>query len=228
MDVSEKTINIILADDHEVVRAGLRRLFSIEKTIKILADATNGEDAIELVKYHKPDVALIDILMPRMDGIEATRVIKKEFPNVFVLMLTAFEDHQHIDNALSAGADGYLSKGIGAKELIDAVHRVIKGERVFSKTILNLLQKKYTPYHENDNSSIVISKREQEILNMVVAGKTSPEIADKLFLSVRTVQTHRANIMKKLNVNNAAGLVRYAVMGMQDSADEEQTFDQKG
>ena len=205
-------IRIIIADDHEVVRAGLRRLMSLDKSIIVVDEAQNGEEAVELVNIHKPDIALLDILMPKMDGIEATELIKKEFPDVYVIILTAFEDSVHIESALTAGADGYLTKDISAKDLVASLRNVSLGERVFSKNILNLLNKNFVPYHESDSSPILISKREQEILNLVASGHTSPEIADKLFISIRTVQSHRANIMVKLGVKNTAELVRYVYL----------------
>jgi len=208
----DREIKIILADDHEIVRVGLKRLLNINKNIKILAEASNGVEAITLIDYYKPDIALIDILMPKLDGIQATRQIKEKNPDILCIILTAFEDSGHIEKALRAGADGYLSKDINSKDLIDAIVRVFRGERVFSKSILSII-KKY-PSNESHNiseDSVSISKREQQIINMVSAGMTSSEIAAELQISVRTVQTHRANIMKKLNVKNVAELVKYSL-----------------
>jgi DNA-binding NarL/FixJ family response regulator len=202
---------IILADDHEIVRAGLRRLLSIDKSIIILDEARNGAEAIELVKYHKPDIALLDILMPKMSGIEAAKQIRKEVPDTLIVILTAFEDSTHVERALEAGANAYLAKDISAKDLVEALEGVFEGERVFSKSILKILEKRFEPTKEEDAKSVQISKREQEILNYVAMGKTSSEIADELFISVRTVQSHRSNIMQKLGIKNAAGLIRYAV-----------------
>lgn len=207
-----ETIKLILADDHEIVRVGLKRLLSLDKSIIILGEANNGLEATGLIDYYKPDIALLDINMPKMTGIEATKVIKVNNPETNCVILTAFEDSEHIEQALEAGADGYLSKDIGSRELIEAVQRVMMGERVFSKSILRLLQKKILKFSDKESSgSITITKREQEIIDMVALGLSSPQIADKLYISVRTVQTHRANIMKKLDVNNTAGLVRYAI-----------------
>ncbi len=208
----ENPLRIILADDHEVVRAGLRRILSIDKSIKIMGEASNGAEAVELVKYHKPDVALLDILMPVQSGIEATEAIKKLVPETLILMLTAFEDSQHVELAVAAGADGYLTKDIDAKELVRSIHRLIKGERVFSKNIINIIQKKYIPDYDTTPEAIVITKREQQVLNLVAVGKTSAEIADELNVSIRTVESHRYNLMQKLGVKNTAGLVRYAVL----------------
>lgn len=206
-------IKVVLADDHEVVRAGLKRLLTIDKNIKILDEASNGEDAVKLVNYHRPDVAILDILMPRKDGIEATKIIKLNTPEVFVVILTAFEDAHHLEQALEAGADGYLTKDIGARDLVEALHTVVKGERVFSRSIIHLLQKNYNFKNDDSQSStIVITAREQEVLNMVALGKTSSQIADEMNISVRTVQTHRSNIMQKLGLKTASSLVRYAVL----------------
>jgi DNA-binding NarL/FixJ family response regulator len=204
-------IRIILADDHEIVRAGLRRLLSIDKSIIVLDEARNGGEAVELVKYHKPDIALLDILMPRMSGIEAAKLIRSEVPDTLIVILTAFEDSTHVERALEAGANAYLAKDISAKDLVEALHNVFNGERVFSKSILKILEKRFEPTKENEEKSVQISKREQEILNYVAMGKTSSEIADELFISVRTVQSHRSNVMQKLGLKNAAGLIRYAV-----------------
>jgi DNA-binding NarL/FixJ family response regulator len=207
----DNPIKIIMADDHEVVRAGLRRLLSVDKSIKVLDEAYNGKDAVDLVNYHKPDIALLDILMPQMNGIEATQKIK-ETTDTYVLMLTAYEDSYHLEQALTAGADGYLAKDIGAKELISSIHSVMHGERAFSKSIIKIMQKKYVPEEEQDSAPVIITKREQEILNLVALGKTSQEIANELFISIRTVESHRYNIMQKLDIKNTAGLVRYSVM----------------
>jgi DNA-binding NarL/FixJ family response regulator len=209
-------IRIILADDHEVVRAGLRRLLSIESSIEIIDEAENGKRAVELVKQHNPDIALLDIMMPIMDGISATKEIKS-FSLSYVVMLTAFEDSMHLEKALAAGADGYLSKDVSAKDLVEALKLISKGERAFSKSIIKIMQKKYVPEEENVSQAITITKREQEVLNLVAMGKTSQQIADELFLSVRTVESHRYNLMQKLEISNTAGLVRYAVMNPQVS-----------
>jgi DNA-binding NarL/FixJ family response regulator len=153
--------------------------------------------------------------MPRMSGIEAAKTIKEEIPGVFVVILTAFEDASHLDKALEAGADGYLTKDISSRQLLEALHKVLKGERVFSHTILKLLQKKFVSYDRQYMGQVSISKREQIILNFIANGRTSREIADALNISLRTVQSHRYNIMRKLDINTASSLVRFAVLNLE-------------
>lgn len=205
-------IKIVMADDHEVVRAGLRRLLSFEKSIRILDEACNGKDAVDLVKYHQPHLVLLDILMPVMTGIEACMIIKRESPDTIVLILTAFEDSNHLEKAIAAGADGYLTKDITSKDLVKAIHTVVLGERVFSKSIILLMQNRFASLENNAEEPVTITKREQSVLNLVATGKKSTEIADELNISVRTVETHRYNVMQKLGVKNVAGLIRYAVL----------------
>lgn len=204
-------IKVIMADDHEVVRAGLRRLLSVDKTIKILAEASNGEEAIDLIRTYRPDIAMLDIQMPKLTGIQITEIIKKETPEIFVVLLTAFDDAANIEKAIAAGADGYLTKDIGVKFLLDSIHNIFNGERVFSKNILAAVQNQNS-ISLLDTEPVVISPREQEILNYIALGKTSGDIADILNISIRTVQSHRSNIMQKLYIKTAAGLVRYAVL----------------
>lgn len=201
---------IVIADDHEIVRVGLKRLLNIEKSFKIIDEARTGEEAVELASYHKPHVLLLDILMPVMTGIEVLPLIKKMSPETMVVMLTAFEDALHIEQAIDAGADGYLSKDIASADLIKAIKKVVLGERVFSKSILNMMQHKLFK-SQSDAKPISITKREQEVLNLIAEGKTNAEIAEMLFLSVRTVESHRYNLMQKLQCSNTASLVRYAI-----------------
>lgn len=212
MNSESKIINLVLADDHEIMRVGLRRLLTIDQRVNILGEADNGRDAFKLVEYYNPDVALLDINMPVMNGIEATKLIKGYNSNVSVIMLTAYEDYEHLNKALHAGADGYLSKNVNSKFLIDSLFLVRKGKRVFSRSILNLLQKKIPTEQDEEVQPVRLTRREQEIINYLAQGYKSAEIAEKVFLSVRTVETHRSNIMKKLGLNSASALIRYAVI----------------
>ncbi len=205
-------LKVILADDHEIVRAGIRRLLSIDRRLKIIDEAENGQDLVDTVSYHKPDIVISDIMMPKLNGIDALKKIRELKLDCYVIMLTAYEDSFHLENALEAGADGYLSKDINAKELIEAILDVIKGERVFSKSVVRLGKKKSANSSELDATPVVITKREQEILDLVAKGKTSQYIAEKLFISVRTVESHRYNLMQKLDVSNVAELIRYSIL----------------
>lgn len=207
----ERKIDVIIADDHQVVRAGIRRLLSVEKRIRIIDEAANGQDAVDLVTHYKPDVALIDIFMPRLTGVETVKKIKEQVPEVFAVILTAYEDSQHLEQALRAGADGYLTKDIGFRELIEAVINVTKGERVFSQSIIKILNNKYKPGASEDDQ-VIITKREQEILNLVADGHKNSEIAERLHISIRTVESHRYNLMQKLDIKNTAEMVRFAIM----------------
>ncbi|MGB9913804.1 MAG: response regulator, partial [Candidatus Kapaibacteriota bacterium] len=174
--------------------------------------AEDGKIAKSLIQEYMPDLVLLDISMPELDGVELAKFLKANYPEIVVLMLTAYEDYQNIERALSAGADGYLSKDISPKYLIEAIYKAILGERVFSKSVLRVLEKPLALQTEADQSNVTITKREQEILNYVALGKTSQEIADILGISIRTVQNHRANIMQKLGIKTASGLVRFAVL----------------
>lgn len=204
-------IKVIIADDHEISRIGIRRLLSIAPDIDVIAEAVDGANALELARSKKPDVVLLDVLMPNVTGIEAAQRIKAELKEVAVIMLSAAEDEKSIERAMYAGADGYLSKEVTSEELVASIRTVMLGERVFSRSILNLLEGRVQE-QKSDQPSVTLTKREEEIVTLVAKGLTSQDIAKKLFISPRTVETHRARIMDKLGVNNAAGLVRFALL----------------
>lgn len=206
----DNPIRVLIGDDHEISRIGIRRLLSGSHDIEIVAEAVSGQQTIDLVKTLRPQVVLLDILMPGMSGIEAAQRIKMESADTLIIMLSSSEDEQQIERAMYAGADGYLSKGVGSEELTEAIRNVTLGERVFSRTIIDQLEGKQTK--ENSEPPISLTKREEEIVALVAKGMTSQDIAKKLYISPRTVETHRARIMDKLGVNNAAGLVRFALL----------------
>lgn len=217
MNLNKQTIDLILADDHEIMRVGLRRLLILDRRINILGEAENGLDAFKLVEHYRPDIALLDINMPIMSGIEATKLIKAYDANVAVVMLTAYEDYDHLEKALDAGANGYLSKSVNSGFLVESLFLVTKGERVFSRSILNLMQKKLPSHNDEEMPPVRLTRREQEIINLIAQGYKSTEIAEKVFLSIRTVESHRSNIMKKLGIKTASALVRYAVLNFSDN-----------
>lgn len=211
-NIFDRKITLILADDHEIVRVGLKRFLSFDSNIDIIAEASNGEDAITFVTELEPDIVLLDINMPKVDGIKAAFELRKLFPNLKIIMLSAHEDSFHLEKALRAGANGYLSKEIEVRELLPALQAVMRGERVFSRSILHLIQRNSISVEDTNGAAVTLTRREQEILGLVAQGMTSTEIAEKLSISPRTVETHRFNLITKFGVKNTAGLVRFAIL----------------
>lgn len=206
-------IRVILADDHELVRVGVRRLLQTREDIEVVGEASSGEEAVYLVERERPDIALLDVLMPSLDGIGAAKRIKDFSFETKVVMLTTFEDNHYLDLALQSGADGYLSKNVGRQELHDAVTDVMLGRRVFSKAVISVMQgRKPQAMPLQASEAVSITRREEEILHLVAQGLTSPQIAEKLSISSRTVESHRAHLMEKTGATNMAGLVRYALL----------------
>lgn len=202
---------IIIADDHEISRIGIRRLVSSAPDIEVVAEAVNGAQTIDLARTLKPNLILLDMIMPQVTGIEAAQRIKTDIPSISIIMLSSADDSTSVERAMYAGADGYLSKEVSSNELIHAIRTVLLGERVFSKTVLNRLEGKATDV-KIDEPPVSLTRREEEIVALVAKGLTSIDIGKRLFISPRTVETHRARIMDKLGVNNAAGLVRFALL----------------
>ena len=211
MSDASNPIRIIIADDHEISRIGIRRLVASANDIEVVAEAVNGSQTIDLARTLKPDVILMDVLMPQVSGIEAAQSIKNDNQDTYVIMLSSAEDAKSVERAMYAGADGYYSKEVTSKELIEGIRNVTLGERVFSRSILAQLEGKQADV-QKDEPPVSLTKREEEIVTLVAKGLTSQEIGKKLFISPRTVETHRARIMDKLGVNNAAGLVRFALL----------------
>ncbi|MBL8004337.1 MAG: response regulator transcription factor [Candidatus Kapabacteria bacterium] len=203
---------VVIADDHEIFRKGILLILNASQLFQIVSEARNGNEAIEKIRSLKPDLCLLDIFMPERTGIEVVQELSSELQGSKVVMLTSLEDEMNIQKAIMAGVDGYLSKEISPENLIESLQKVMEGERIFSKTVLALLNNRKSHTLEEINSlPVTLTKREQEILELVALEYTTKEIADKLFLSPRTIETHRANIMRKLDVKNAAGLVRFSL-----------------
>lgn len=211
MSSPSNPIRILISDDHEISRIGIRRLVAGANDIEVVAEAVNGAQTIDLASTLKPNVILLDVFMPQVSGIEAAEKIKAEHSEIRIIMLSSSEDTQSIERAMYAGADGYLSKEVTSQELVEAIRNVVIGERVFSRTILNHLEGKQEKTQDNE-PPVSLTKREEEIVTLVAKGMTSQEIGKLLFISPRTVETHRACIMDKLGVSNAAGLVRFALL----------------
>ncbi|MDN5205059.1 response regulator transcription factor [Fulvivirgaceae bacterium BMA10] len=208
-------IRILVIDDHQMVREGIKSSLSNAGNIEIVDEAQNGQEAIDKLKEQTVDLVLIDISMDVMDGIEATKIITKQHPEVKVLALTMHDEESNIINMLQAGALGYILKTTGMKELMEAINTVSKGETYFTKevsgTLMKQFMKKKVETSKSENKSVEeLTKREIEILKLIADEFTNQEIAEKLFISQRTVDTHRRNLIQKLNVKNTAGLVRFA------------------
>jgi len=198
-------IKILIADDHAVVREGTRRILEQEQNLEVVAEAGDGEEAVRLATSFKPDVAIIDIAMPRLDGIEATRQIKTLCPATTVLILTAYDDEQFIFSLLEAGAAGYLLKSIRGRELVDAVLAVYAGESVLHPSVARKVLNRFVPISGEPTKHEpleVLSKREMEVLKLAARGLSNQNIAEELCLSMRTVQGHLGHIFNKLQVSS--------------------------
>jgi two-component system, NarL family, response regulator LiaR len=207
-------IRVVIADDHAVVREGTRRILEQEPDIKVIAEASDGVEAVDISNSQKPDVVIMDIAMPRLDGIEATRKIKAVNPGIAILILSAYDDDQFIFSLLDAGAAGYLLKSVRGQEVIQAVRAVYAGESILhpsiAQKVLNRFGKSSKKQPEKKANEI-LSDREMEVLRLVTIGCNNKEIADRLFLSIRTVQGHLGNIFNKLMVGSRTEAVVLAL-----------------
>ncbi len=213
-------LRLLLADDHIVVRSGLRMLLQAREDIEIVGEAENGREAVEKVRALQPDVVLMDVQMPDMNGIEATRRIKQVAPNTAVLALTMHEDDQYFFEMLHAGASGYVPKRAAPDELLEAIYTVHQGNVFLYPSLATRLVQDYLQRAESGDQTLVqddLTPRELEVLTLIAGGLTNAEIADQLVISVKTVDRHRENIMRKLNLHNRIDLVKYALrMGLID------------
>jgi len=212
--VGIKKITVLLADDHRILREGIRSLLEKEPDIEVVAEASEGGEAVAKAQQLSPDLVLMDITMPGMNGLEATRQIKALKPGVKVLILTMHESNQYISQFLRSGASGYVLKDTAAQELVGAIRAVNQGDAFLYPSIARMLLEEYlqkVQSGEESGSYDGLTDREREVLRMVAEGKTNKEIADDLSLSVRTVQAHRANLMGKLHMHDRTELVRYAI-----------------
>lgn len=210
-----KTIKAILADDHGVVRSGIKSLLESEGDIQVIAEAGNGAEALQQVATYQPDLAILDIRMPLMNGIEATQKIRASNANTRVLILSMHDDENYVIQTVESGASGYLLKGSNKEEFLRAVRKVYAGEKYFSADVAQVFVDNYlnarqqaAPTAEPTTRRFDLTKREKEILRMLSEGTNNKEIAERLNKSIRTIETHRFNIMKKLDVNNVVELLK--------------------
>jgi len=198
-------IRILIADDHAVVREGTRQILEQEPDLEVVAEAGDGEEAVKLSGSSKPNVAIIDIAMPKLDGIEATRQIKALYPTIGVLILSAYDDDQFVFSLLEAGAAGYLLKSVRGSELVDAVRAIYAGESVLHPTIARKVLNRFVPVSgepRGQRLSEILSEREVEVLKLATRGLSNQDIASELCLSLRTVQAHLGHIFNKLQVSS--------------------------
>jgi DNA-binding NarL/FixJ family response regulator len=209
-----KKVRILLADDHGVVRKGLRFLLESEPNLEVVGEAADGRQAVDVSTELKPDVVVMDIAMPRLNGIEATRQVVRDLPEVSVIILSMHSDEEYLVRALTAGAKGYLLKDSAEDELVRAIHSVSEGKPYFSPAIAKTLLEDYMRHLQQrglTDSYDLLTNREKEVLQLLAVGKTNKEIATILDLSPYTVETHRNHIMQKLDLHNTAEIVLYAV-----------------
>jgi DNA-binding NarL/FixJ family response regulator len=207
-------IKIIIADDHTIIRDGLKLILESHSDLKVIAEAENGLQVISKANELQPDVILMDIAMPNMNGVEATRRIIEENPSIRIIILSMHSTVEDIFRSLQAGAKGYLVKESAGTEVVDAVRAVFNGRRYLSRKVDDILIDSYIHEHqlsEADSPLERLSSREREVLQLVAEGKSSSEISDLLYLSVKTIETYRSRTMQKLGIKDLTGLVKFAI-----------------
>ena len=207
-------IRVLVTDDHAIVRDGICALLGITGDIEAVGVAANGREALEMVGKLSPDIVLMDIVMPLMDGLEATRRIRKEFPGTRVIILTQYEDREYVLPVIEAGASGFISKVAAASELISAIRAVYRGDSFLSPSIARLLVEDYRQIAragKTKDASEQLTDREREILKLLVEGHSIQEIARLLVISPKTVERHKTNLMAKLDIHNRLDLFKYAL-----------------
>lgn len=209
-------ITVALVDDHQIVRDGIKALLEGQVGIDVVVEAESAKDFIEKLANHLPNIAIVDVSLPGMSGIELVKILTNDFPSIKVIMLSMYTTQEFIFNAIKAGARGYLPKNITQCELVEAINQVNQGKEYFSKDISEIILKSYlkqikNPERATDQKDEKLTPRETEILKLVAEGYSNQLIADKLFISVRTVESHKNHIMQKLELTTTVELVKYAL-----------------
>jgi DNA-binding NarL/FixJ family response regulator len=204
-------IRVLIADDHAILRDGIRSILESQEDIVVVGEASDGAEAVEFVSNLQPDLVLMDISMPKTNGLEATRLIKERFPQVKVLILTQHDNREYIAPALGAGASGYVLKRSGRREMLNALRQVYEQGTFLTSNITQEVFQEYVPASRNGKEEEHhLTERERQVLQFVVEGKSNKEVAMELGISPKTVSVHRTNIMSKLDVQNTVELIRYA------------------
>jgi len=205
-------IRVLLVDDHQLLREGVEAMLSKVEHINIVGSVSSGEEAINLAQVKTPDVILMDIMMLGMTGIEATRWIKEQNPDIKIIIVSMEVNDMLIGEGIKSGIDGYLPKDVNKSTLVDAINRVSKGEKFFSDKVTKLvIESLYSSGKSTKKSNSELTKRELEVLKEVATGKSNKEVGETLFMSVKTVETHKSHILDKLGLKNTAELVKYAI-----------------
>jgi DNA-binding NarL/FixJ family response regulator len=212
---SPKRITVLLADDHLIVREGLRRLLEAEDDIEVVGEADNGRQAVEMTRKLRPAVVIMDIAMPLLNGLEATRQIRQALPDAKVLILSAHSDDAYVERVTALGATGYLLKQTSAHFLSDAIREVEKGGTFFSPSVARRFRQQHQPSLDRKGrpkaKNVQLSAREAEVLQLIAEGRANKQIAAELDISVKTVEKHRDHLMHKLDIHDTAGLTRHAI-----------------
>ena len=219
-------ISVILVDDHVIIRDGLRGLLESESDIEVVGEADNGRQAVKIALEKKPDIVIMDVAMPEMNGIEATRQIKEENPKIEVITLSMHSERQIVVGSFRAGASGYLLKDSTSNELVEAIRTVYRGRKYMSQKISDIVLQEISDV-KKDSEGISIDRltnRESEILQLIAEGNSIKRIAEVLFISPKTVESHRANIMEKLDIHNLPELTKYAIRAGLTSLYKESTY----
>lgn len=209
-----KKINVLLADDHTVVRQGLRALLNSEEDMEVIGEAENGRQAVNLARQSPPDVVVMDVAMPLLNGLEATRQILRTSPRTKILVLTSYGDDECVQQLMQAGASGYLIKQTAANDLLKAIREVQRGNAFFSPSIAKRLRDQCRVAFSTGQTvkrGADLTSRESEVLQLIAEGFSNKQIAAELAISIKTVEKHRQQVMNKLNIHDVAGLTRYAI-----------------
>lgn len=207
----DRPIRVVLVDDHAILRDGVRSLLSLHSDIQVVGEAANGQEGLELAARLNPDVVVMDVAMPVMDGLEATRLLKRDHPAIRVLILTQHDNREYVFSLLQSGAAGYVLKKAGGAELVSAIRGVFRDGAFLQPAIAREVIDRYIQQAPQEPGRPRLSDRENEVLRLVAEGKSNREIAELLCLSVKTVMVHRTNIMEKLDIHSRTELVKYAI-----------------
>jgi len=209
--VKKQIIKVLVADDHPVVRKGLQTFLARQGKLRIVGEAADGDEALRKTRELLPDVVLMDISMPGLDGLAVTQVLRKELPQIKVLVLSVHKNKESIFRVIQAGAHGYVSKEAPPNEVLRAIESVYEGESYFPEDIARAVLNEFVNSGGKKEPFAQLTAREREVLVLIAEGKSNKEIADKLGIGVRTIETHRERIMRRLNIHSVAGLTRYAI-----------------